>query len=489
MVNRHRVSRSFAPNFYLAKLRQFFESNDSRIEKDLDLSCFLYLASDEESNNTTLCSVVVNLLHHRYSAPGNVIIPGFGMTETCAGAIFNTDFPSYDIRNGLEFASLGRCMPGIRMRVSEAGGSTLALPNEPGDLEVSGPVVFKRYYNDASATDNAFTADGWFKTGDQAIIDSSGYLRLIGRSKEVININGIKLLPNELEDAINEASIAGVTPSYTVCFSHRPKDSTTERICVSYLPSYIPEDSKARVDTLNAIVSTVMLQTRSRPSVLPLDRQALQKSTLGKISRAKTKTAFERGDYTAHQKLNDDSIRSYEAQQSLHCVEPLSNLERLVVRELCEIIDVDIGDIDVNSSMFSMGVTSVDLIKLKRNIEIHIITKKEIPMIALLTNSTVRALAKNIETCDRPTEYNPVVKMQQQGDKTPLWLVHPGVGEVLVFINLAKHIPDRPVYALRARGFNVGETSFQNIEEVVTTYHTAIKKTQPVGPYAIAGYS
>lgn len=103
-------------------------------------------------------------------------------------------------------------------------------------------------------------------------------------------------------------------------------------------------------------------------------------------------------------------------------------------------------------------------------------------MIALLTYPTIRALAKSIEISDKPTEYNPVVRMQHQGVKTPLWLVHPRVGEVLVFINLAKQISDRPVYALRARGFNTGETPFESIQEAVMMYHSAIKETQATGP-------
>ena len=74
----------------------------------------------------------------------NVIIPGFGMTETCAGAVFDRDFPICDICNGLEFASLGKYMPGVHMRVILASAATLALPNEPGNLEVSGPVLFRR---------------------------------------------------------------------------------------------------------------------------------------------------------------------------------------------------------------------------------------------------------------------------------------------------------------------------------------------------------
>ena len=179
--------------------------------RNFDLSYLSFLISGGEANHTEMCSVLANQLHHKYGTPENVIIPGFGMTETCAGAIFNRDFPFYDICNGLEFASLGKCMPAIHMRVTRAGAATLVLPNESGNLEVSGPVLFRRYYN------NAFTADGWFKTGDLAIIDSAGYLKLIGRSKEVININGVKHLPHELETAIDKASITGATLSYTVC--------------------------------------------------------------------------------------------------------------------------------------------------------------------------------------------------------------------------------------------------------------------------------
>jgi thioesterase domain-containing protein len=63
------------------------------------------------------------------------------------------------------------------------------------------------------------------------------------------------------------------------------------------------------------------------------------------------------------------------------------------------------------------------------------------------------------------------------------------VGEVLVFLGLAKYLPDRPVFALRARGFEKGETFFTDIKEAVTIYFEAIKSKQPQGPYILAGYS
>jgi len=78
--------------------------------------------------------------------------------------------------------------------------------------------------------------------------------------------------------------------------------------------------------------------------------------------------------------------------------------------------------------------------------------------------------------------------LQSQGSGTPLWLVHPGIGEILVFIGLAKYLTDRPVYALRAKGFD-GQEHFKSIPEVLETFHETIKRKQPHGPYAIAGYS
>jgi surfactin synthase thioesterase subunit len=87
--------------------------------------------------------------------------------------------------------------------------------------------------------------------------------------------------------------------------------------------------------------------------------------------------------------------------------------------------------------------------------------------------------------------YDPVVVFSAGGSKTPLWLVHPGIGEVLVFVGLAQHLAsdDRPVYAFRAKGFEPGQERFKSISETVDTYIAAIRQRQPQGLYAIAGYS
>ena len=274
LIDRHRVCKSFAPNFFLARLRLTFEAKQDDLPK-FDLSCLRCIISGREANAVETAHAVYKILSS-YGAPSNVPVPGFGMTEICAGSIYNCDCPRYDVEHGLEFTALGSCLPGIQMRVTvQSENGRIAQPNERGDLEVTGPIVFKEYFNNETATTEAFTADGWFKTGDKALIDSNGMLDLAGRGKEQININGVKYSPHEIETAIEETLMPGATPSYTICFSYRSKRSQTETICVIYLPAYAPDDDETRFQTHDSIVKAVMLQTGIRPHVLPLDSSLL----------------------------------------------------------------------------------------------------------------------------------------------------------------------------------------------------------------------
>lgn len=490
LISKHRVAKTFGPNFFLAKIRQAMMSESmnarQRISR-LDLSCLQFLATGGEANVVETCAALSELLG-RYGAPKNAIVPGFGMTETCAGAIFNCRFPDYDLEKGHEFASLGTCMPGIELRVNvstEEYETRPARPNEPGNLELSGPVVFQGYFNNPSATADAFTQDGWFKTGDRAMIDTAGELNFIGRVKETLNINGVKYLPHEIEAAIEGLLIPGIMSGYIVCLPYHLRGMETEEVCVIYAPSYVSDDIDSRVDTHKAISQAAMLQTGSRPYVLPLDYLLLPKSTLGKFSRAKMQKALRNGDYDQYREMNDAIIRNYHAS---NFVPPSNEMERTLLDAFADNVEsFEEARFGVETPIFEMGVTSIHLIRLKREIERRL-SIDDIPIVKMMAYPTVRSLAGALHATHGHKDYNPVVKLQVNGTRTPLWLVHPGVGEVLVFLGLAKHISDRPVFALRARGFD-GEPYFESISETVEVYHAAIKAHQPKGPYALAGYS
>ena len=489
LIQKHRVAFSFAPNFFLDKIRRVLEtrrrlSSEVPMETAFDLSSLRAITSGGEANVVETCAAV-SAIFREYGAKDDVITPGFGMTETCAGCIYSKDCPEVDLTQKREFAALGTCVPGIKMRIIVEGeNNRLAHANESGNLEVNGPIVFTKYFNNSTATAEAFTHDGWFKTGDQGYLDSSGHLVLIGRSKDTMIVNGVKYIPHEIEAILEEAAIIGAVSGYFVVFSYRPASSSTEHVCVVYLPSYTADDAFTRVHTNDAICKATLLYTGFRPYVFPLDETVLQKSTLGKLARTRIKAAFERGVYSHYENTNRLAIDDFKA---TYFENPSNEMEERILDACERTFDLPKHELGVTSSVFEIGVTSIDLIRLKKCLQMRL-KLPDVPIITIMTNPTVRSLARVLSECQKPHEYNPVVVLQSQGSKTPLWLIHPGVGEVLVFMALAKFITDRPVYALRARGFD-GEEFFQSIDEAVQTYLKAIKARQPSGPYAIAGYS
>jgi len=98
--------------------------------------------------------------------------------------------------------SVGRCGTEMRLRISPLN-STGALPRgETGEIQSQGPGTQMGYYKRPDANAEAFTEDGWFRSGDLGIIDADGNLRIVGRLKEMINRGGKKYYPREVEEIL-----------------------------------------------------------------------------------------------------------------------------------------------------------------------------------------------------------------------------------------------------------------------------------------------
>ena len=483
LIHEHRATLTFAPNFFLAMVRRALIDTSFPEKIVVDLSCLRAILSGGEANLVGTCADLAEQLSLR-GAPSNVIRPGYGLTETCAGITWSSSFPSYDQARGLEFACVGPCLPDGHMRVIKDNGSAAAAPNEIGNLQLSGPMVFEKYYRNTAATEEAFTSDGWFISGDQAYIDPEGNLNLVGRAKELIIINGVKYSPHEIENALEE--VPGLSPSYTVVFPHRPHGSDTEEFCVMYLPHWDPQDIKARVDTADAITRISGTSIGARPyQILPLSKSFLFKSAIGKLPRKKLQSSFENGAFHKMQSENNNAIKSYRVSTRQA---PSTITERAVLEILCEMLRIPAEETGTDSNIFELGMKSVGLFAFKQKLQETLKLQVEVPLISLLANPTICGVSHAIDH-QHSQEYDPVVPLQTHGTKSPLWLVHPASGNILAFIPLAKHISVRPVYGLRARGVNPGEPFFRSIAEIARQYHSHIKKTQPHGPYAIAGYS
>lgn len=127
---------------------------------------------------------------------GADVCGAFGTTETCLGALASPgDEPAQ------RWGSDGRALEGIELRVTDEQGRVLPAGVE-GNFELRSPTVFGGYLDRPDLTAEVFTEDGWYRTGDLATLDSSGYLRITGRVKDVINRGGEKIPVAEIEQLL-----------------------------------------------------------------------------------------------------------------------------------------------------------------------------------------------------------------------------------------------------------------------------------------------
>jgi malonyl-CoA/methylmalonyl-CoA synthetase len=150
--------------------------------------------------------------HERITAAtGQRVIERYGMTETLMNTSVRADG---DPRAG----TVGVPLPGVELRLVEEDGSPIASYDGEtvGEIQVRGANLFTEYLNRPDATAAAFTADGWFRTGDMAVRDPDGYVRIVGRkATDLIKSGGYKIGAGEIENAllehpgVREAAVTG----------------------------------------------------------------------------------------------------------------------------------------------------------------------------------------------------------------------------------------------------------------------------------------
>ena len=143
------------------------------------------------SSSSALPPEVLRQLESRFGAP---VVEAYGMTEA-SHQMASNPLPPRERRAGTVGVETG-----IEISVMGDGGR-LQSPGERGEVVIRGRSVIDGYVNNPEANSKSFTG-GWFRTGDQGVIDADGYLTLIGRLKEMINRGGEKIAPREIDDVL-----------------------------------------------------------------------------------------------------------------------------------------------------------------------------------------------------------------------------------------------------------------------------------------------
>ena len=150
------------------------------------------------SSSAALSPETMRQLESRFGAP---VLEAYGMTEASHQMAANP-LPPREHRAG----TVGMAT-GIDIGVMDERGA-LRTGGDAGEVVVKGPSVIDGYVNNADANAKSFTG-GWFRTGDQGVLDSDGYLSLIGRLKEMINRGGEKIAPREIDDVLLQHPAVG----------------------------------------------------------------------------------------------------------------------------------------------------------------------------------------------------------------------------------------------------------------------------------------
>jgi acyl-CoA synthetase (AMP-forming)/AMP-acid ligase II len=209
------------------------------------------------------------------AAFGAPLINGWGLTESPINTMVHVDDP--DDRKAL---TDGRACGGAELRAVLDGVE--APPGTEGELQVRGPQVCSGYV-DSSLDADAFTADGWFRTGDLGVIDDEGYVKLTGRLKDIIIRKGENISAKEIEDvlyghpAVADVAVIGL-----------PDEERGERACAVVV---VRDSSTVTLDELTAYLREQQLSAHKLPEQLEIV-DALPRNLTGKVLKKDLRATY-----------------------------------------------------------------------------------------------------------------------------------------------------------------------------------------------------
>jgi acyl-CoA synthetase (AMP-forming)/AMP-acid ligase II len=210
---------------------------------------------------------------------GVKVVHGYGMTEVPMMAMGSPHDTDEQLAN-----TDGKPVVGAQIRIVKED-ETVAAPDEIGEVRLRGPIVFKGY-TDAAATEAAFDADGWFRTGDLGLLRPDGHLRLTGRLKDVIIRKGENIAARELEEIliahpkVGDVAVIGV-----------PDEERGEMVVAIVEP---PADSTESIsfDEMVAWYVDADLMRQKIPERLEVVERLPRNETLNKVLKFKLREQF-----------------------------------------------------------------------------------------------------------------------------------------------------------------------------------------------------
>lgn len=220
-MSEHKVSITASPNFGLRHVCRYIKAKQNL---DIDLSSLRTIIDGAEPVSAKVCEEFINIMGN-FSMRSTAVKPSYGLSE--ATLVVSTPkrenkyteifverkhvkvgekiVETYsDKENAMSFVAVGRCLENMETKIVDDFGN--AMPESVvGHLLLKGTSIFKYYYNNESATKEAFNAEGWFDTGD-LVFSRNQNLFVTGREKDVIFVKGENYYSHDIENLCMEVS-------------------------------------------------------------------------------------------------------------------------------------------------------------------------------------------------------------------------------------------------------------------------------------------
>ena len=355
---------------------------------------------------------------------------------------------------------VGKPFQNVTVRLYD-GHQNLVPVGMVGEICFSGGGIAQGYLNRDDLTQTKFVEmDGqrFYGTGDLGRFDQDGNLEILGRSDFQIKLRGIRIEPGEIEVTLRQAP--GVRDAVVAAPELRAGDKS--------LIGYLVLDAEQTPELIAEIRQ--FLQAKLPDYMVPagfMILEALPLNVNGKVDRKAL------------------PIPTF---QDLAGAKPFVAPRTETEKRLSEIWEsvLGISPIGVQDSFFDIGGDSLQSIALMEAIDAAF--GRTLPLSTLLTESTIEDMAAVLAQSKASDIHESLVVLKKGGSKPPIFFVHDGEGETLLYRNLALNLdPAHPVYGLQPYsrdGFPILHTRLAEIAE----YYTAkIQSVQPTGPYYLSG--
>ncbi|MBJ6765521.1 SDR family NAD(P)-dependent oxidoreductase [Myxococcaceae bacterium JPH2] len=285
LLTEFRGTFSWAPNFAYGLVADRLERGERR---SWDLSHVRTLMCGGEPVLPVTMQRFVEPLRAVGLTP-EVLSPAWGMAETSSYFTCTRGVRSQASEHA---TALGPPFPGGALRVVDDADVVVPV-GTVGHLQVRGEQVLAGYLEDGDLNARSFTRDGWFRTGDLAVLDGD-QMCIAGRQKEILIIHGQNVYPQDIEVVVE--SVPGVLASYTVACPTRGEDAGTDEIVLFFVPTPDAPPLPELLRTLRERVARAL--SFQVAHWVPVEKHQVPRTELGKRGRTEMRRQFETGGLT-----------------------------------------------------------------------------------------------------------------------------------------------------------------------------------------------